>query len=548
MPLRVYLQIIGHTTIIKGLEECLKKNLTIDQLPENIREEMFNRRIFSPKLNALATILKGLKLLEVTSISTLELLKETELLDDTVQPPEMKHYQFIGLSDVMRYWSELEFVSLHKVLEEQDIQSEEPSTDVVVPSKESSPDLRNPSNWHIKKPISRAQRIQLETYNFTDIPSKDETRIIAQAVQLTFGQVLFYFKHRIGKLKRQDDNVGAKTRKKRKSTEKDETHLFIKKSRKHKPSATQHADIDTNLEHSQAFKSKNKKRKEMEAENANLSEEEVEEEEEEEAVGKVVPERGFRATWTAEEDTSLLQAFVSFTPTNQTSNTIERWSSTSRKLDKSMAACERRFRSLQKDEKWKAAVKIAIAEKNVDSKTNTMLLPSSVKELLDTYVVKDLIETPYASTISNGVLAECTKILLLTPEQEINQDTVRQLFSNFPEHEIRQTFNELKLSGVIVKNKSSASMRSYQFSKRHNRFFTLSPFNSNLFKETTDFIEASSSILNDNASMEYQSFNTGGATASVLASVANNKVYLSSQYILIYYSLAILNTFNIKLS
>jgi len=41
-----------------------------------------------------------------------------EIVDNTEEPPVTRNYTFDTLADVMRYWSELEFVSLHKTFED----------------------------------------------------------------------------------------------------------------------------------------------------------------------------------------------------------------------------------------------------------------------------------------------------------------------------------------------------------------------------------------------------------------------------------------------
>ena len=542
MPIRVYLQIIGHTTVIKGLEDCLKNNLTIEELPEHIRREIFNRRIFSPKLNYLSTILRTLKVLEVNSVSILELNKEAEIVDDTVSPNVIKKYTFEGLSDVMRYWTELEYISLHKSLEEQDT---EETTEAPSMSDSTKPfslqELRIPTYWQIRKPISRSQRQLLETYKFDEIPSKEECRTIATAAQLSFGQVYFFFKHRVARQKRilEDPtyvpNVPKAKKPKRDKSEIEQTQqLFIKRSRKPK-APVQQAEIDTNISHSQAFKSKNnKKRKEMETEAAaNNSEEEDEEEEEESGVStKVAPERGYRAFWSTEEDNLLLQAFISFSTSDKLVAQLEQWGPIAKKLDKPNTACERRFRHLLKVENCKKAMKVAVAEKFMDPTKNLGELPKTVGELLNKYNVKDLLETTSSSTaitITNGCLAELIKILLLTPEQELPpekaSDIIRLLFSNYHEHEIRQAFVELRQLGVITKNKTTTSSRSHQFSVKFHRFIrSLAPFHPNLFQDAESFMNSSIAHFKDNKYLEYQGFYNGGSTASVLAGVANKRV------------------------
>src|SRR5690242_3940704 len=75
MPVALYLQVIGQTRLIEGLEQCVTDGLTIETVPDNIRfvivfsitantcrHSLFNRRVFTLKLNALVEVMKRLSL------------------------------------------------------------------------------------------------------------------------------------------------------------------------------------------------------------------------------------------------------------------------------------------------------------------------------------------------------------------------------------------------------------------------------------------------------------------------------------------------------
>ncbi len=146
MPIKIYLQVIGHAHPIEGIEQCIAQGTTIEQAPDSVRHALFNRRVFTYKLNLLTSTLKELNLISSESnnvrIATtspqlthrlaspfgkdskygwsLLYLTISAILDTTASPTSTtRNYTFDTLTDVMRYWSELEFISLHQVLEEE---------------------------------------------------------------------------------------------------------------------------------------------------------------------------------------------------------------------------------------------------------------------------------------------------------------------------------------------------------------------------------------------------------------------------------------------
>lgn len=63
MPIKIYLQVIGQGSWIDGLEQCIQQELSIEQAPDSVRHALFNRRVYSSKLNQLTEILKELNLI-----------------------------------------------------------------------------------------------------------------------------------------------------------------------------------------------------------------------------------------------------------------------------------------------------------------------------------------------------------------------------------------------------------------------------------------------------------------------------------------------------
>ncbi len=63
MPVQLYLQTIGLTIQIDGIEEAVQQHSTIEQLSEPIRRQIFAGFKFSSKLNILLNYLKQLELL-----------------------------------------------------------------------------------------------------------------------------------------------------------------------------------------------------------------------------------------------------------------------------------------------------------------------------------------------------------------------------------------------------------------------------------------------------------------------------------------------------
>jgi hypothetical protein len=74
MPIKIYLQVIGHATIIPGIEDCITQGITIQQASDSIRHALFNRRVFTSKLNILVCILRDLQLIRYANNNNVKLL------------------------------------------------------------------------------------------------------------------------------------------------------------------------------------------------------------------------------------------------------------------------------------------------------------------------------------------------------------------------------------------------------------------------------------------------------------------------------------------
>ncbi len=59
----MFLTVVGQTKVVQGLEELMGRGLTVEQTPENIRGELFHRRVFVRRLNYLFDTLAKLKLI-----------------------------------------------------------------------------------------------------------------------------------------------------------------------------------------------------------------------------------------------------------------------------------------------------------------------------------------------------------------------------------------------------------------------------------------------------------------------------------------------------
>lgn len=63
MPLDLFLTIVGQTRDVPGLEELTGRGFTLEQIPENVRHDLFYRRTFIRRIGVLIEVLQKLKLI-----------------------------------------------------------------------------------------------------------------------------------------------------------------------------------------------------------------------------------------------------------------------------------------------------------------------------------------------------------------------------------------------------------------------------------------------------------------------------------------------------
>jgi hypothetical protein len=116
-----------------------------------------------------------------------------EIQDTTCIPHSKRVYSLDTFTDVMKYWSELEFISLHKILEEEEEESTSSLDRNNLPR--TLPDVQNPNNWKVAKHLTRGHRVLLDKHNPTAEPlSKDECAKVARACHLSTSQVAMYYR------------------------------------------------------------------------------------------------------------------------------------------------------------------------------------------------------------------------------------------------------------------------------------------------------------------------------------------------------------------
>lgn len=80
MPIRLYLQVIGQTSIIDGLDEYKDTDVLFEELPTAIKDALLYRRLFMRHIYGIFAVLEELQLLhylgEDKSLERLFLSKE----------------------------------------------------------------------------------------------------------------------------------------------------------------------------------------------------------------------------------------------------------------------------------------------------------------------------------------------------------------------------------------------------------------------------------------------------------------------------------------
>ena len=337
------------------------------------------------------------------------------------EPPRI--FYFDHLSDVMRYWSELEFHSLHNVLDE-DAQEE---SEMPPPPKSQSDStqgvLRNPKNWRHK--MNLLQRVLLDKH-ITEAPEPDY-EAVGQSLQLSSSQVALYHVNKQKRKRRKQPSTEEDTQQ---QEEEQVSPPKPKKSKKQKnkpeePPVEQPPPPPQPEKTVKAFKWKPSQKKAEEAPKKKLAKK-TQEEAQSDA-------RPTRVTWSTQEDLLLLQTFVA-NKTGQTTNEpeneieameaaeaeppqydhnnatpqhLQQWKGVSHRLGKPPAACHRRFLQLMKKQNYYRAVQVALADKQLGaiSPLGRHYLPSSIDQLKAEYNVKDLIGSE-PTLVSNPVLGD----------------------------------------------------------------------------------------------------------------------------------------------
>lgn len=417
-------------------------------------------------------------LVDTEMIKHLKLEKTAKIEGDSNGEPPHTFY-LDHLSDVMRYWSELEFHSLHSVLDEE---VDEDSSDMPPPPKSHSEStqavLSNPKNWRHK--MNRLQRVLLDKH-IIESPQPDY-QAVGQSLQLSSSQVALYHVNKQRRRKRnqpQDDqeqqSTPTKKTKKQKNKNPEESPEEERPPIPPQPEKTVKAFKWKPIQKSISDTPKKKTSKKSQQEETPSD------------------TRPTRVTWTTQEDLLLLQTFVanktSKNQPNEAENEIEameeaeaepvqeeqptsnntpqhlqQWKDVSQRLGKPPTACHRRFLQLMKKQNYYRAVQVALADKQLSSTSplGTHYLPSSIQQLKEEYNVKDLIGSE-TSVVTNPVLGDLIKMILLTPDSEYNPEHAYEALQQYSQSEIDQCFHQLKSSGVIVKSKG-ATTRGWQLS------------------------------------------------------------------------------------
>ncbi|KAL6059382.1 hypothetical protein QOT17_014219 [Balamuthia mandrillaris] len=126
MPIRLYLQVFAQTSLIDGLDEAREQNLLIEELPAPIKDALFYRRLYMRHVYTVLNVLQDMHLVrtigDTVSLERLWLSREACILDTTQKTTEtpglVRHYRFDSLAEVMRYWTDLEYLSQYTTTED----------------------------------------------------------------------------------------------------------------------------------------------------------------------------------------------------------------------------------------------------------------------------------------------------------------------------------------------------------------------------------------------------------------------------------------------
>ncbi len=114
----MYLQVIGHTKLVEGLEDAIERALTIRELTSEIRQALFHRRVYIRHIYTLLDIMTSLQLVRpatednVHSMQMMYLERKVNIPCTLPSGCTLHEHVFNTITDVGKYWDELESLSL----------------------------------------------------------------------------------------------------------------------------------------------------------------------------------------------------------------------------------------------------------------------------------------------------------------------------------------------------------------------------------------------------------------------------------------------------
>eukprot|EP00026_Physarum_polycephalum_P000531 Phypoly_transcript_00532.p1 GENE.Phypoly_transcript_00532~~Phypoly_transcript_00532.p1 ORF type:complete len:1497 (+),score=324.58 Phypoly_transcript_00532:43-4533(+) len=456
-PLDLFLTVVGQTTIVPGLEDLMGRGLTLEQLPQHIQQALFHRRAFARRLNVLLEILTKLNLItkKHTEFEVFYVAQDAETKDITVNPPQMRKYHFGDTPDVMLYWTELEYIALHKSEQEDEDEEELEHEDLLM--VEGLPQLQNRFSWNL--PGLRLNKQQKLILDGATPHTREEYQDLANKTGLSLIEVTGHY-----------DRVAKRMKLKKQSEE-------MKKQK----------------EEAKKEKEEAKKRKAEEAKAKTKAKE----------IGPAAKKsRGkgqrTRVVWTPHEEHSMLKEFIS--EMNKTDGwskldtaalvppySAEIWIKISEFVGKSADSCCRRAKAIvSKFPEPRRIVQLAKA-KALNPAQKLIPLPATV-ENLHKYFTLELpgYKEPKARTPSDSALPDILRIILQEPENDYNSALAMRILSNFKEEEIVENFEKLSALGYITRSRVAGISRGYQFSITYQKFFK-DLFPPKLFEEENAF-------------------------------------------------------------
>lgn len=563
MPVKLYLQVIGQTQKIPGLEDCLADDLTIRQLPVAIKSALFHRRVFSRRLNDLLDVLRKLKLVgcqeeHSTSYEAMHLERHGEIEDRiSERSGTVRRYTFNTFADIMKYWTELEYISLARIVIEDEENGEESQSKLEEDNEDEMggggggstggggpnnnggkdpfggtlPELTRRANWSSLKPLNRAQISVLDQHEFAHAPTKAEITYLATQYHIPTVQVMNHYKLKMKKRAQHTLTRRTATRTTRKRTVTSGLPT-TRKGRKRK-SATDDGSglVDDSGRPRISFAIDTSRRKRKRAALPRLDMERREDEDEDESLDEAaraaaVPQR---TNWLPDEDLALIRTFVHVRAEAGTeereASEDELWVHIGRLMSKPASVCKQRIHSLLKGQHLEPAVQILIDHLNrrdaAPLTRSETPLPETVEEVGQRYLIAAPFKSaplPPVAPIISAAEDMYKMILLMGTRGEEVAEWAWRLFPYFTEDELDLALQRLRQAGLIVKARGREGVR-FQLSDKFKKMCVSHKLNT-LSEEAREFAQQ----IREGSALTIGPMTNGGSVAHLLSLLHDGSV------------------------